>query len=252
MKKTIIILIISVLFLFTGCSNETRSGEEIKSEIKSLFIDSLPTYEEISLLEQQYQKLSNSEKEKVTNYKTLQNYLSFDLDSMNEIIEYISLNLSDGNIPPYIEVKNIYEKYSRLSSGERLKIDYLTDGGEHKLLNAMSPNNYELAAIKVINYQISHLLNKSSFELYSVDVKLSKTNYRFYVLTDFSADNGFGSRINTTKCYCTGVSGSPVEVFTSNFDNIIDTSKSTLDIDKIIDNLDELPETIYKSNTGAN
>ena len=47
-------------------------------------------------------------------------------------------------------------------------------------------------------------------------------------------------------------SGSPVEVFTSNFDNIIDTSKSTLDIDKIIDNLDELPETIYKSNTGAN
>lgn len=199
MKKFLILFFMTILLL-TGCKSNEEIANEFSTKIESLTENRIPTTEEINTLESEYEKLSDKQKDLVTNYKTLERYLSYDLDSMNDIYNKINVlyeTYTEESEMPYTEAKDIYTQYNKLTSTEQGVIEGCIN--TNKLFRAVNINNHERCVISALDYLRSHLKNKSSLEIYNIEVRaVPRDSFSTYICIEFSATNDFGGRMDDT------------------------------------------------------
>ena len=202
MKKYLVLFLMAILLL-TGCKSNEEIAEEFSAKIESITDDRIPTTEEINTLESEYEKLSDKQKDLVTNYKTLERYLSYDLDSMNDVYNKINVlyeSYDEVSEMPYTEAKDIYTQYNKLTSAEQGVITVCID--TYKLYLAANINHNERCVISALDYLRSSLKNKSSLQIYDIEVReaplYSDDFGGIYTYIEFSATNDFGGRLDDT------------------------------------------------------
>ena len=199
MKKYLILFFMAILLL-TACQSNEEIAEEFSAKIESITDNRIPTTEEINTLESEYEKLSDKQKDLVTNYKTLERYSEYDLDSMNDIYNKINVlyeSYDEISEMPYTEAKDIYAQYSKLTSAEQGVINVCIDTS--KLYRAVNINNHERCVISALDYWRYHLKNNSRLEIYNIEVRaVPRDSFSTYICIEFSATNDFGGRMDDT------------------------------------------------------
>lgn len=238
MKKYLILFFMAILLL-TACQSNEEIAEEFSDKIESITDNRIPTSEEISSLESEYQNLNDKQKELIANYKKLERYSSYDLDSMNDIFNKINVlyeSYPEESEIPYTEAKEIYDEYNKLTSTEQGVITECIDTS--KLYRAVNINNHERCVISALEYLRSHLKNKSSLEIYDIEVRaVPRDSFSTYIYIEFSATNDFGGRMDDTIYLL--ASGYDVELSNStDFKKGYNNLDPDISWEKILSNLD--------------
>lgn len=101
---------------------------------------------------------------------------------------------------PYTEAKDIYTQYNKLTSAEQGVITGCID--TYKLYLAANINHNERCVISALDYLRSSLKNKSSLQIYDIEVReapLHSDDFGgIYTYIEFSATNDFGGRLDDT------------------------------------------------------
>ncbi|MCI8992101.1 MAG: hypothetical protein HFG80_05140 [Eubacterium sp.] len=191
-KKTIALILVSVLaaLFLTACESNVS---KISAEIAELSESDKITQEQLDALFDEYQELSDSEKEKVENYGDLKKYEDVDIEAVNELQDMIE---DSDDTTEFSEFIKMNEKYKRLNENEKNLIDIF------EVEKKVEVTDLDKAAIAAAQNVKSCMKSKSSFVIRSVSVKDDVDKMSFYwVLIEYSGDNSFGASMDYTSCF---------------------------------------------------
>lgn len=189
MKKLVcLILCVCMLFVFCSCGKVDNLIQKIDEFSKNEDISQV----DIDALFEEYNNLSDKDKEKVTNYAELEKYKDVSIEKVKTLKGKIS-DVSDKT--SFSVVREIDEEYNALNSNEK-KLVYIAS-----IKEKMKLTNLEKAAVAACQYIKKSLRSSSSFELQDAKVidDLNGESKYYLVKIKFSATNGFGGANDDTS-----------------------------------------------------
>lgn len=246
-KKCILILtLVSLNILLCSCGNSKNEtiAKEYMDKVEQLNQGGVPTLQEVKNLDTEYYNLTPKQKELVTNYGTVKKYLELNLDSIHSVQSDIDSGLAQVKMT-YKDIKNIEERYNKLSSEEKEYIANIDQLSKFKELD-----EYDKASVVAARFLKQSLKNGDSMEVSEINVKKEGI---YYVKINYSATNSFGGRKDDVACldvaknFEIGIIG--LSALLGNFEEASNTclggyigfktNEIPVDCDKVLDNIDK-------------